>query len=216
MKTATSFPTGLTVLPESKMVPDDSIYETAILSGGTLDRVDAAVRGRLALMRALHSSLCAGHTALVELNLQGIECGTQEQVVLSRKLAEDVRQENPSPAGPRSGQYRSAGFAGCTPRLAEELRQSEREVLQGLRLQAALLARAQSKLRVLANMMADPGIDYGPLLERGLFEQRTFEPRSPERRSFERRSFERRSSERRQGRTGSLPDVGSVKRRGEI
>jgi hypothetical protein len=201
MKTATSFPTGLTVLPESKMVPDDSIYETAILSESAVDRADAAARGRLALMRALQSSLCAGHTALVELNLQGIERGTHEQVVLSRKLAEDFRQGSASPAGPRSGQYRSAGCAGCTPRLAEELRQSEREVRQGLRLQAALLARAQSKLRVLANMMADPGVNYGPLLE-----QRSFEPRSSE----------RRPSGRKPGRTGSLSPVGSVKRRGEI
>jgi hypothetical protein len=168
------------------MISDDSIYEAVIPSESALDRADEAVRRRLALMRALQSSLLAGHTALVELDLQGIECGTREQVVLSRKLAEDFRQRGASPAGLRSGQDRSGGFAGCTPRLAEELRQSEREVLQGLRLQAALLARARSKLRVLANMLADPGVNYGPLLEGRLLEQRTFEPRPSEPRRGER------------------------------
>jgi hypothetical protein len=201
MKKAMNFPTGLTVLPESKMVPDDSICGAAIPSESAVDRADAAVRGRLALMRALQSSLSAGHTALVELNLHGIECGTREQVVLSRKLAEDFRQASASLAGPRSAQDPSGGFAGGTPRLAEELRRSEREVLQGLRLQAALLARAQSKLRVLANMMADPGVDYGPLLERKLSEPRRSEPRP---------------FARTPGRTGALPHAHGVKHGGEI
>jgi hypothetical protein len=201
MKTAINFPTRLTVLPESKMVPDDSIYGAAILSDSALDRGDAALRDRLALMRALQTSLCAGHTALVELNLHGIDCGTREQVVLSRKLAEDFRQGSAAPSGTRSGQGRSGAFAACTLQLAEELRQSERDVVQGLRLQAALLARAQSKLRVLANMMADPGVDYGPLLERKLSEPRWSEPRS---------------FARTPGRTGALPHARAVKRGGEI
>lgn len=107
---------------------------------------------RLALLRALLASLCESHQALLELDLAGIERGTREQVVLSRKLAEDFRQGGIWLAKER--------------RLAEEIRQSEHEVWRAARGQAALLARVQGKLRVVANMLADPSVNYGPLLAR--------------------------------------------------
>ncbi|MFZ0774294.1 MAG: hypothetical protein WCA49_23760 [Candidatus Sulfotelmatobacter sp.] len=134
------------------MLPEDSIPGAAIPPESALQRADERVRIRLALTRDLQASLSASHKALLALDLRGIERGTSEQVGLSRKLAEDLRRGRVSPAREK--------------RLAEELRQSEREVWQAARLQAALLARAQCKLRVLSNMLADPSVNYGPLLTR--------------------------------------------------
>jgi len=119
------------------------------------------------LMRQLYMSLCAGHRALLALDLAGIERSTMDQAELGRKLAEYI------PRGTRSAgnagnkkrppaENRAGGFAGCAPEMEAELRRGERDVLQALRLQGALLARSQHKLRVMANMLAGPGVSYGP------------------------------------------------------
>jgi hypothetical protein len=134
------------------MLADDSISEATIPSAGALLPAEEGVRIRLGLLRALQASLAASRKALLELDLAGIERGTSEQAALSRKLTEDFRR----------GRVRLAR----EQQLAEELRQSEREVWQAARVQAALLTRAQGKLRVLANMLADPSMNYGPLLAR--------------------------------------------------
>jgi|SRR5271154_4047652 len=149
------------------MLADDSLYGAAVPCESALQSADERVRIRLALTRALQASLCASRKALLELNLAGIERGTSEQIELSRELAEDLRRGIGWPARERrSGEDRAPGFAVCVPQLAEELRQSEREVLQAARLQAALLARSQGKLRVLSNMLAGSSCNYGPLLAR--------------------------------------------------
>lgn len=101
---------------------------------------------RLTLMRQLQASLAQSCKALLALDLAGIERGTREQVGLSQELAEGFAR-----AGRELG-----GDEG------EELRQNELGVLQALRLQSALLARARCKLRVLANMLAGPSASYGP------------------------------------------------------
>jgi hypothetical protein len=139
-------------------------------------QAETPARERLRLMRQLQASLSCSHRALLTQDLTGIEQATQEQLVLSRNLEAEIQQMRTGPAAARLARNRSASnrlasdsaisFAGCAPELAEELRRSERTVLQALRLQSALLVRTQHKLRVLANMLADPAIDYGPLLAR--------------------------------------------------
>ena len=58
-------------------------------------------------------------------------------------------------------------FSAATPGLREKFRRHSDRILEAARVQAALLARAQSKLRVLANMLAGPSIIYGPLPGQG-------------------------------------------------
>lgn len=115
----------------------------------------------LAWMEKLEASLLGSHSALLGLDLAGIERGTREQAdLIGRSDAvrrQAVREES------ADGLFRLPGDA---PELARKLRGSAMRILQSARLQSALLARAQSKLRVLANMMAGPSVDYGPLLAR--------------------------------------------------
>jgi hypothetical protein len=151
------------------MIPDDHSNAVTEPSANLLPSPSESVARRLLLMRQLHASLCAGHRAMLALDLAGIERSTLEQAELARTLAEDISRCRTSAekAGHRErfpAEKRAAGFmAGC-PELEAELRLAERDVLQALRLQAALLSRSQHKLRVLGNMLADPGINYGPLL----------------------------------------------------
>lgn len=125
----------------------------------------------MALMRQLQASLSGSRTALLTLDLGAIEQGTREQVELSRRLAEDPRQASPGAGRVTLGADEdhalrvTAGFQELEATLLEaalreELERSEREVLQALRLQSALLERARRKLRVLSNMLAGPGVDY--------------------------------------------------------
>jgi hypothetical protein len=105
-----------------------------------------AVPGRLALLRELALSLAASQAALVALDLVGIEQGTREQIELSHQLAKDIAVKDGVP---------ESGLA-----MTLEMTQAENEVRQALRLHAALLARVQIKLRVLANMLAGPSVNY--------------------------------------------------------
>lgn len=102
---------------------------------------------RLGLLAALEASLLGSQKALVSLDLEGIHRGTREQVDLVAKLAA---------TWPRS-------TVGPSSVLAHERRQCELRTLQAARVQAALLSRLQSKLRVMANMLAGPSVIYGPL-----------------------------------------------------
>ena len=101
-----------------------------------------AVRSRLALLRELQASLSGSRRALLALDLGGIERGTREQIELGGRLAEDMAAGNRRPGRDL------------------ELQRAEDEVRQALRLQAALLARARAKLRVLGNMLAGPSANY--------------------------------------------------------
>ena len=90
------------------------------------------------------------------LDLAGIEQRTSEQAGLMKKFDAMRRQS-------RDG---TQGFPTPSAGLEKELRLSGTRILEAARLQSALLARAQSKLRVMANMLADPSVDYGRLLAR--------------------------------------------------
>ena len=112
--------------------------------------------GLLALMEELESSLAGSHEALLKLDLAGIEQGTSHQAGLIEKL-DAIRKQS------ENGAIRLPARAD---ELWAEIHRSRTRILQAARLQAALLARAQLKLRVLANMLAGPSADYGPLLDR--------------------------------------------------
>jgi hypothetical protein len=45
-----------------------------------------------------------------------------------------------------------------------ELRVAAERICMAIRVQSALLARSQAKLRVMANMLASPSMSYGPML----------------------------------------------------
>ncbi len=158
---------GSTVLPEMDMDSDDCICGDTVPSGNGPAQPNNQLRNRLDLMRCLLASLCGSHRALLTMDLLSIEQRTSEQVVLSGMLAEEVRRRSTSSSSSSSKDRTSSSdcdfaVSGCPPGLKEELGQSEREVLQALRLQAALLMRARRKLRVLSNMRADPSLNYGP------------------------------------------------------
>jgi len=128
---------------------------------------------RLKLLRELESSLRGSRQALLALDLVGIEQGTREQVGLVREL-QRLPRRGIQMAGPALEQ-RSEGREGETKKngaselpawsreAAEEVRRSEEAVLHAARVQAALLARARRKLRILANMLAGPSLNYSCL-----------------------------------------------------
>jgi hypothetical protein len=99
------------------------------------------------------------------LDLAGIERETREQVDLSQKIEVDIRRGKESSVGVGETEVegRASASPGRLPEMSEELASMVSRILQALRLQAALLARAGGKLRVLANMLADPSVAYGPL-----------------------------------------------------
>lgn len=105
-----------------------------------------AAPSRLVLLRELTLSLSASRAALVALDLSGIEQGTREQTELSHRLAEDMAEKGHVPEPDTE--------------MKSEMTQAENEVRRALRLHAALLARVQIKLRVLANRLAGPSVNY--------------------------------------------------------
>lgn len=108
---------------------------------------DALLR-RLALMHELQASLAQSRQAVVALNLPAMDQGTREQWRLSRKLQAEIQGQ------------------AHLPERTQELVRSEYGVMQALRLQAALLAKAQRKLQVLRNTLAGSATNYGFVLER--------------------------------------------------
>jgi hypothetical protein len=101
----------------------------------------------LAVLSELESSLLGSRKALLELDLAAIERGTIEQAGLIREFDVLLRP----------------GLSAGTPELQKTFRQSAQRILEASRLQAAVLVREQRKLRVLANMLAGPGVSYGRL-----------------------------------------------------
>jgi hypothetical protein len=139
------------------------------------------LRVRLAQLRALEVSLERSRGALLALDLQGIDRGTSEQVVLIRELEAAGRQAAERLAEGRTRAKREfevelAGDlkGGLKDELDEqdeqrdglknETRRSAQRILEGLRLHRALLARVRGKLRILANMLAGTSEPYGELL----------------------------------------------------
>jgi hypothetical protein len=148
----------------NKMLNESNLSITAVpaSAGEPADEAGAAF---LAWMEQLEASLLGSHRALLALDLAGIERGTCEQAALLRKL---TAKKLIGKFGMVRRQSGDAVFhlPGHAVELGRELRRSGTRVLAAARLQSALLARAQTKLRVLANMLAGPSVDYGPLLAR--------------------------------------------------
>lgn len=119
---------------------------------------DEPILACLAWMSELEASLDGSRKALLALDLAGIERGTSEQVGLVRKF-DTIRKQHPV-------QPRVPGLPPCALELEKELRSRGMRITDAVRLQAALLARMQGKLSVLANMLAGPSVDYGRLLVR--------------------------------------------------
>jgi hypothetical protein len=130
---------------------------------------------RLQLLRELEASLGGSRQALLALDLAGIEQGTREQVGLVRELQRYSEREMQMPRptlektgerlGGRKGKTQETGAEVPTwsQEMAEDVRHCEEAVLQAARVQAALLARTRRKLRILANMLAGPSLNYSCL-----------------------------------------------------
>jgi hypothetical protein len=114
-------------------------------------------------MGELQTSLHGSRKALLALDLGGIERETSNQAVLIQEFDALLRR---GALAPPAAEESAFDWSACTPELEEKLRRSVSRILDAVRLQAALLARAQGKLRVLANMLAGPSVLYGPLLAR--------------------------------------------------
>lgn len=106
---------------------------------------------RLALTRQIEASLHFRRKALLALDLMGIEAGTREQIFLAQALAGAMQRCGPACGSPAPD--RVAALRECQKRIRDEAR-----------LQAALLSRAQSKIRMLANVLAGPSVDYSSAL----------------------------------------------------
>jgi len=138
------------------MTPGNSPLSGSTPSADAGTRADESALARLAWMGKLEASLVGSHKALLALDLAGIEQRTVEQIGLIREFAAMRR--------PREPEDEALDRALRTPTLEKELRRSGTRILDAVRVQAALLARAQSKLRVLANLLAGPSVDYGRLV----------------------------------------------------
>ncbi|MFZ1008603.1 MAG: hypothetical protein WAN65_17310 [Candidatus Sulfotelmatobacter sp.] len=128
---------------------------------------------RLQLLRELEASLNGSRQSLLALDLAGIEQGTREQVGLVREIQRFPEREMHMPRPgrketrerPEGGTQETSGSerSAWSREMAEEVRRCEQSVLQAARVQAALLARARRKLRILANMLAGPSLNYSCL-----------------------------------------------------
>jgi hypothetical protein len=138
------------------------------------------LRFRLAVLRALEVSLDCSREALLELDLAGIERATADQIVLIRELRATWGNATERLAEDRTAAEREVDFelsGELKEEIKQEIRRSAQRILQALQLQAALLARENGKLRVLANMLAGPGVPYGDwLARRGSEEARVAPP----------------------------------------
>jgi len=151
-------------------MPVEFIPEAGVPSANTLQKADDHVLPRPALMamRDLEASLEASRKALLALDLVGIEAETREQVRLIRQLESALPPIVASPSVASRIFRRQPAEGGKlvrsadAPQLDEELRLCCGRILEAARLQAALLARARAKLRVLANMLAGQSVTYGP------------------------------------------------------
>lgn len=153
-------------------MPSEEFISAASFSADHRQKSAEQARVRLAIMGELHTSLLASCEALLALDLGGITRGTREQVGLSARLAREMGQETQCAvqdkplAQNQPGPYFAAGSPALNAKkraeITEELKQSRDRVWQALRLQSAILARALAKLRVLANAVAGPSVNYGP------------------------------------------------------
>jgi hypothetical protein len=148
------------------MTLTDSISRDRMPAANAQERAEALRWARLALMRELEESLHQSRKALLAQDLAAIERCTREQVDLIRELDALMQRSMASPVAGRQEKDEAPGRSPGALELEEELRRSRSRILEAVRLQAALLARARAKLRILANMLAGPSVTYGPWLAR--------------------------------------------------
>lgn len=170
-------------LPPGQAQPasSESAAPSAVLVSGA-DEIAQAVLGLLAEMEA---SLQGSQKAVLASNGLSLENCTREQVRLHRALEmllwprawPGTAVENPGLARQtdvqtdlqndvRKSAHQDILRGGtsvprCAPLLAAELLAAERRVLQGTRVQAALLRRARQFQRILTNVAAAQGAPYG-------------------------------------------------------
>jgi hypothetical protein len=157
---------ALTAWPEKPVtqnpMPTNTFLTSPIPPADAAAQPDAGVLALLAGMRELQASLEGSRKAILTLDLAAIERGTSEQtglIILIREL-DALRRYAAEPRAPI--------LPATSPEQKSELRRSGARILEAARLQVALLARAQGKLRVLANMLAGPSVDYGRLFGAGV------------------------------------------------
>jgi hypothetical protein len=106
----------------------------------------------------LEASLEATQKAVLARDLAELEQGTRDQMRLQRALAilwaEYGMPTQPSPST-------TAWLQSFAPQFAAEWRAAQMRTLQLARVQAALLARAQRSLTMIANLLAGPESSYG-------------------------------------------------------
>ena len=150
------------------MAISDSIRAECTPSAIPRERVRELLRAHLVLMGKLEASLHGSRKALLELDLAGIEGGTGDQIAMMREFGLLLQQTTAAVVSERSAELSVSGVPADLPGMDAEVRESQHRIANALRLQAALLARTQSKLRILANMLAGPTVSYGPLQEGGV------------------------------------------------
>jgi hypothetical protein len=124
-----------------------------------------AVAISLLLLGELEESLQRSIQATLSMDVTVLEAETRQQIGLTRALSVAMPRHDLS-------QFANAITTLAKPELAEadlpaEVRRTRSRIIEAVRLQAALLSRARSKLRVLANMLSGPSVLYGPTARPG-------------------------------------------------
>lgn len=117
----------------------------------------------LEIMQELEVSLERGRKALLALDLAGIEQECGEQRDMAQRLRMWVMQ--PEMTSSTCSEFPSASASELFLDrflLEQAIHLSRSRILQAVRLQRALLQRAQCRLRVLGNMLAGPAALYHP------------------------------------------------------
>jgi hypothetical protein len=118
---------------------------------------------RARLMADLEASLHRSRKALLALDLVAIERQTEEQADLIRKFERLLAEGMQAQASRQQAEKDTRSAAHLwLPGPEEEIRRKAHRIAEATRLQAALLTRAQCKLRILANMLAGSSVIYGP------------------------------------------------------
>jgi hypothetical protein len=165
--------------PDAEPMSVDAMAAGQIPSASVRERADARLGAGIAVTGELQASLERGRKAMLALDLEGIERETGKQAGLIREFeslqrpgagtrASEKQEEEEKEADDDEGEQEEEFlFSAATPGLREKFRRHADRILEATRLQAALLARAQSKLRVLANILAGPSVIYSPLPGQG-------------------------------------------------
>jgi hypothetical protein len=118
------------------------------------------LRGSLAVLAKLETSLAESQKALLALDLDAIEQGTRQQTALTGELATLVAREKLRCDGEAIIESCTQTFRVPAGGVRKDLRDAAMRIREAARLQGALLARAQRKLRTLANVLAGPEASY--------------------------------------------------------